>query len=159
MGMASLAHKLTPGLNLDDPLFQRRAYKPMEAYGSSKLAALLFTNELNRRLQRAGSPVIAATAHPGYSNTNPDTGGFWLRLATRLFAQPAGDGALPALYAATAPGVRGGDYIGPNSVGELWGHPKVVTSNARSRDVEAARRLWALSEQLTDVRYPLGAPA
>lgn len=153
IGMASLAHKLTPGLNLDDPLFQRRAYKPMEAYGSSKLAALLFTNELNRRLQRAGSPVIAATAHPGYSNTNPDTGGFWLRLATRLFAQPAGDGALPALYAATAPGVRGGDYIGPGGYKELRGAPKPAQMRPEARDAALAARLWAESERITGCRY------
>jgi hypothetical protein len=78
--------------------------------------------------------------------------GVW-EFANRLFAQSAAMGALPTLYAATAPDVRGGDYIGPDGFGELWGHPKTVRSNARSHDPEAQRRLWEISEQLVGVRY------
>ena len=74
-------------------------------------------------------------------------------LGNRLFAQSAAMGALPELYAATAPGVRGGEYYGPESLGELWGSPKRVESSARSRDTDAAARLWALSERLTGVTY------
>ena len=76
-------------------------------------------------------------------------------LGNRLFAQNAAMGALPTLYAATAPDVRGADYIGPSSVGELWGSPRKVGSNARSRDRETAARLWKVSEELTGVRYPI----
>ena len=76
-----------------------------------------------------------------------------MELANRLFAQSAAMGALPTLYAATAPDVRGGDYIGPDGLGEQWGYPKKVASNARARDADAQRRLWEISEQLTGVRY------
>jgi hypothetical protein len=75
------------------------------------------------------------------------------RLSNRLFSQSAAMGALPTLYAATADDVRGGDYIGPNGFGETWGHPKKVRSSARSHDLEAAARLWDVSEELTGVRF------
>lgn len=153
LNTASLAHRMTPGLNLDDPLFEQRPYKEMDAYGASKLAALQFTFELDRRLRQAGAPVIAVAAHPGYTATNPDLGDFFLRLATRLFAQPPAMGALPALYAATAAGVAGGDYYGPGGFKELKGYPKKVDCRPEARDPALAARLWSLSEQLTGVRY------
>jgi NAD(P)-dependent dehydrogenase (short-subunit alcohol dehydrogenase family) len=153
INMASLAHRMTSGLVLDDLNYERRPYKDMDAYGASKMAALLFTGELDRRLRRSGSNIIAATAHPGYSNTNPETGGFWLRLATRLFAQKAGVGALPALYAATATDVRGNDYFGPGGFKELGGPPTRVDMRDEAKDAQAAARLWELSEQLTKLRY------
>jgi len=78
-------------------------------------------------------------------------------LSNRLFAQSAAMGALPTLYAATAPELRGGEYIGPDGLGEMWGHPAKVESNAASHDTAAAARLWQISEQLTNVRYPLGS--
>ena len=84
-----------------------------------------------------GSSLLEAVAH----------------LSNRLFSQSAAMGALPTLYAAAAPGVRGGDYIGPDGFGETWGHPKKVQSSARSHDAEAAARLWGASEALTGVRY------
>jgi NAD(P)-dependent dehydrogenase (short-subunit alcohol dehydrogenase family) len=150
---ASLAHKMTSGLDLSDLNYQRRPYKDMDAYGASKLAALLFTAELDRRLQRAGSRIVAATAHPGYSNTNPETGGWWMRLATRLFAQKADVGALPALYAATADDVRGNDYFGPGGFKELGGTPKRAAMRAEAKDPVLAARLWELSEKQTGLRY------
>ncbi|HEY0975047.1 MAG TPA: oxidoreductase [Solimonas sp.] len=150
---ASLAHRLTPGLDLDDPHFERRPYKDMDAYGASKLAALLYTFELQRRLAAAGAPIIATAAHPGYAATNTDLGGFFMRLATRLFAQPAHQGAWPALYAATASDVRGGEYFGPGGYKELGGHPARVDCRPEARDAQLASRLWSLSEQLTGVRY------
>lgn len=150
---ASLAHRMTSGLDLSDPDFDRRPYKDMDAYGASKLAALLFTAELDRRLKRAGSSVIAAAAHPGYSNTNPETGGFWMRLATRLFAQQASAGALPALYAATAADVRGNDYFGPGGFKELGGPPRRVDRRDEAKDPQLAARLWDLSERQTGIRY------
>lgn len=151
---ASLAHKLTSGLDLDDLAFERRPYKDMDAYGASKLAVLLFTAELDRRLKHAGSSVVAASAHPGYSNTNPETGGWWMRLATRLFAQKADVGALPALYAATSADVRGGDYFGPGGFKELGGTPKRAAMRDEAKDPQLAARLWALSESATGIRYP-----
>lgn len=151
---SSLAHKMTSGLDLSDLDYQRRPYKDMDAYGASKLAALLFTAELDRRLRRAGSRIVAATAHPGYSNTNPETGGWWMRLATRLFAQRAEIGALPALYAATAGDVRGGDYFGPGGFKELGGAPKPAAMRDEAKDPQLAAQLWELSEQKTGIRYP-----
>lgn len=150
---ASLAHRLNKGLDLDDLHFARTPYKEMEAYGRSKLATLLFTYELDRRLKRAGSPVIAAAAHPGYTATNLDIGGFFLRLSTRLFAQPVESGARPALYAAGAAGVQGNDYFGPGGLKELRGPPVRVSRRDEAQDPLAAERLWALSSELTGVDY------
>lgn len=149
----SLAHRLTPGLDLDDPNFERTPYKDMDAYAKSKLAALLFCFELDRRLRRASLPILSVAAHPGYTATNPDLGGFFMRLGTRLFAQKPGLGALPALYAASAPAVVGGGYYGPAGFKELGGPPKRVDCRPEARDPEMAGRLWELSEQWTGVHY------
>ena len=153
INMSSMAHRLTAGLDADDPALTTRAYKPMDAYGRSKLAALLFTHELDRRLKASGARTIAVTAHPGYSATNLDLGGFFMRLATRLFAQAPAMGALPALHAATTSEAKGGEYFGPGGYKELSGTPKRVECRDAARDPQLAKRLWDLSEQLTGVRY------
>ncbi|MES0872425.1 oxidoreductase [Sinimarinibacterium thermocellulolyticum] len=149
----SLAHRMTRGLDLTDPHGDRRAYDPMDAYGRSKLAALSHAFELDRRLRAAGLPVRSLAAHPGYTATNDDLGGFWLRLTTKLIGQSPALGALPALYAATAGQADGGDYYGPDGFAELRGHPRKVKARPEARDPAFAARLWALSEQLTGVRY------
>ena len=154
---SSMAHRLTKGLKLDDLHFERRPYKEMDAYGQSKLASLIYTFELDRRLRQAGSGVIAAAAHPGWSNTNPDQGTALMRWANSFMAQPAAMGALPSLYAATAPEVRGGDYLGPGGFKELRGHPAKVGSSDEARDPELAARLWARSELLTGAKYLSGS--
>jgi len=148
-----------------DDLQWERGYRKWLAYGQSKLANLLFTYELQRRLRSAGASIISVAAHPGYAATNlqfvgPRMAGSSVMESlsawgNRVFAQSSAMGALPTLYAATAPDVQGGDYIGPDGMGEMRGHPKKVTSNARSRDAEVARRLWEVSERLTGVRYDL----
>ena len=153
---ASLAHRLTPGLDLDDLNLDKVEYKEMDAYGRSKLAALLFTFELDRRLRRAGLPIQATVAHPGYTATNTDIGNFLMRLATRIFAQAPAQGALPALYAATAAAVQGGDYIGPGGMKELRGPPVKVSCRPEALDETAGARLWSISEQLTGVSYLSG---
>jgi len=154
---SSMAHRLTKGLKLDDLHFERRPYKEMDAYGQSKLASLICTFELDRRLRRAGSGVVAAAAHPGWSNTNPDKGSALMRWANSLMAQPAAMGALPSLYAATAPAVQGGDYLGPGGFKELRGYPAKVGSSDEARDPELAARLWARSELLTGTKYLSGS--
>ena len=154
---SSMAHRLTKGLKLDDLHFERRPYKEMDAYGQSKLASLVYTYELDRRLRQAGSGVIAAAAHPGWSNTNPDKGSALMRWANSLMAQPAAMGALPSLYAATSPEVRGGDYLGPGGFKELRGYPAKVGSSDEARDPELAARLWARSELLTGTKYLSGS--
>lgn len=150
---ASLAHRMTPGLDLDDLEIGRVPYKEMDAYGRSKLALLLFTREMDRRLRARGSPVVAVGAHPGYTNTNPNVGGFFMRLATKIFAQSPAMGALPALYAATAPGVAGGEYYGPGGMKELTGPPVKVDSRPEAKDDAAAARLWSIAEARTGVRW------
>ncbi len=148
-----------------DDLQWENGYRKWMAYGQSKLANLLFTYELQRRLEAKATGTFAVACHPGYAATNLQLAGpqmegsslmEWLSgVGNRLLAQSAAMGALPTLYAATAPDVRGGDYIGPDGPGEMWGHPRKVQSNARSRDRDAARRLWEVSEKLTGVKYPV----
>ena len=150
---ASMAHRLTKGLKLDDLHFERRPYKEMDAYGQSKLASLLYTFELDRRLRQSGSAVTAVAAHPGWSNTNPDQGSALMRWANSFMAQPAAMGALPSLYAAAAPGVQGGEYFGPGGFKELRGYPAKVGSSDESRDPQLAAALWTRSEQLTGAKY------
>jgi len=154
--VTSMGHRIGR-IRFDDLQWEHR-YSRMGAYGQSKLANLLFTYELQRRL--TGTNTIAAAAHPGASrtelarNTPP-----WIRVVTgpfELTSQSAAMGALPTLRAATDPGVLGGQYFGPGGFAELRGYPKVVASNARSHDVDMQRRLWAVSEELTGVVYPVG---
>jgi NAD(P)-dependent dehydrogenase (short-subunit alcohol dehydrogenase family) len=159
--VSSTAHR--GGRMFWDDLHGERRYQRWLHYGQSKLANLLFCYELDRRLRGARLPLVAAACHPGYSATNlqfvgprMDSSRFMERVmafGNRIFSQPAHMGALPTLYAATAPDVQGGDYYGPDRMFETWGHPTKVGSSARSRDVESARRLWELSEQVTGVRY------
>jgi NAD(P)-dependent dehydrogenase (short-subunit alcohol dehydrogenase family) len=148
---SSLAHRMTKGLDLGDLHFERRTYKEMEAYGQSKLAVLMHSFELNRRLQNAGSPLVAAAAHPGWSNTNPERGNPLLRRINAVLAQTAAMGALPSLYACAA--AAGGDFLGPGGFKELRGHPALAGSSDQARDAELAGRLWARSQELTGVRY------
>jgi NAD(P)-dependent dehydrogenase (short-subunit alcohol dehydrogenase family) len=152
--VSSAGHRIGR-IRFDDPQWER-GYSRMGAYGQSKLANLLFTYELQRRL--SGTQAIAAAAHPGASstelarNTPP-----LIRVVTgpfELTAQDAAIGALPTLRAATDPGVLGGQYFGPGGIAELRGFPKVVASNDRSHDVDVQKRLWTVSEELTGVVYP-----
>jgi NAD(P)-dependent dehydrogenase (short-subunit alcohol dehydrogenase family) len=160
--MSSLAHRLGR-IDFDD-LQSERGYGAWRAYGQSKLANLLFMNELQRRFERHGAKTIAVACHPGYAATQLQFAGPILRQSSfrkqvmtfgnRLFAQNATMGALPTLYAATAPDVRGGEYFGPDGPFEMGGHPKRVGMSARARDEALAARLWEVSERLTGVRYP-----
>lgn len=145
-------------INFDD-LQSERSYSMWGAYGQSKLANLLFAYELQRRLAAAGREAISVAVHPGYAATNlqavgPEMTGSRLgarimTAANRVLAQSAAMGALPELYAATAPDVRGGDYIGPDGFLGQQGFPVKVKSNRRSHDQAVAARLWAVSEALT----------
>jgi NAD(P)-dependent dehydrogenase (short-subunit alcohol dehydrogenase family) len=157
--VSSNAHK--PGsLDFDD-LMHEHSYRRWRVYSDSKLANLLFTYELQRRLTAIDSPLISVAAHPGTAATNlvkPGAEGNRLKatvmtLGVRIIGQPEAQGALPQLYAATAPDVRGGEYFGPNGIAENRGYPKRVDSTSASKDAAAAARLWALSEDLTGVRY------
>jgi NAD(P)-dependent dehydrogenase (short-subunit alcohol dehydrogenase family) len=146
-------------IDLDDLNWRRRAYNATAAYGQSKLANLLFTLELQRRLTAAGSPVRALAAHPGYSATNLQgrtgnrvaDGG--MRLANLVIAQSDARGALPTLAAATRD-LPGGSYLGPDGFQEMRGYPVLVGRSAAAGDPELARRLWEASVELTGTDLP-----
>ncbi len=144
-------------INFGD-LQSERNYNRMRAYGQAKLANLMFTYELDRRLLARGAQTIAVAAHPGSSNTDlarnlPDLVRKPFEWLWSLVAQDAAMGALPTLRAATDPTVKGGQYYGPDGYGEQRGHPKLVQSSSKARDIPAQQRLWSVSETLTGVRF------
>ncbi|BBY80529.1 SDR family NAD(P)-dependent oxidoreductase [Mycolicibacterium pulveris] len=154
--VSSVGHRVLARIHFEDPHLERK-YNRVEAYGQSKLANLLFTYELARRLKAKEAPTIAVAAHPGLSDTElmrhlPD---FIPDFVWKIIAQPADKGALPTLRAATDPGVQSGQYYGPDGIGETRGHPKLVASSAQSHNQDIQRRLWSMSEELTGVTFPL----
>jgi NAD(P)-dependent dehydrogenase (short-subunit alcohol dehydrogenase family) len=160
--ISSTAHKFGH-VNFDD-LQRERSYRRWPAYGQSKLANLLFTLELDRRLQAAGSDVKSVAAHPGYADTNLQFAATPSRvervgsvLLNRFVAQDAEHGALPTLYAATAD-IPGGSFVGPDGLQEMRGHPRLVTPTRAARNPDTARRLWEVSESLTAVTFDFAAP-
>ena len=158
--ISSVGHRIRARIHFEDLQLERN-YDRVVAYGQSKLANLLFTYELARRLKLKGAPTIATAAHPGAADTDllrNMPGGIrqvsqfvW----TNFIAQNADMGALPTLRAATDPGAQSGQYYGPDGIGEQRGHPKVVKSSAQSHDEDVQRRLWSVSEELTGVTYPV----
>jgi NAD(P)-dependent dehydrogenase (short-subunit alcohol dehydrogenase family) len=160
--VSSTAHRMGK-IDFDDLNWERRSYRAWSAYGQSKLANLLFTAELQRRLTEAGSPVLAMAAHPGYTATNLQFHSGkklqdWVsHLGNVVLAQGEDGGALPTLYAATAE-VPGNSFAGPSGFMESRGPAKLVGRTSQAQDMDAARRLWQVSEELTGVRFPLGAP-
>jgi NAD(P)-dependent dehydrogenase (short-subunit alcohol dehydrogenase family) len=160
---SSFGHK--PGrIRWDDPNWHKR-YMAWPAYFQTKLANLLFTLELDRRAGEAGSNLLAAAAHPGYAATNLNAAGPGssnavmlgaTKVLDRALGQPDHMGALPQLYAATMPDVAGNDYWGPDGLLEQRGHPKRVGRTKRASNGDDARRLWAMSEELTGVSYAWG---
>lgn len=157
--VSSIAHRFGM-IDFDDLQWERRPYRPMAAYGQSKLANLLFVSELQRRLSARSSSVIATAAHPGLAATNlfnsSDDGSLDARVSrafTRVVAQSEQGGARPTLCAAVAD-IPPGSYIGPTGPFELRGRPGFASRSAKSTDTELARRLWAVSEDLTGVAFP-----
>jgi NAD(P)-dependent dehydrogenase (short-subunit alcohol dehydrogenase family) len=142
-----------------DDLTGERRYAPMAFYNQSKLANAVFGWQLHQRFTEAGSAIRSMLAHPGYTATNLQKSApvgmvklLFGRILTPLAQAPA-QGALPQLYAATAPDVQGGEFIGPAGVAELRGAPARVSLSPAASDPETGRRVWDLSEQLTEVRY------
>ncbi|MFJ2966648.1 oxidoreductase [Streptomyces collinus] len=149
------------GARIDfDDLDLAANYTPQRAYARSKLANLLFTLELQRRLTESGSPVRALAAHPGYAATNLQSHAAspvlraFMRLGNRFFAQDDRAGALPTLYAATED-LPGASYVGPDGLGEMRGAPTLVGRSRAAGDPLTARRLWRVSEELTGTHFPL----
>ena len=144
-------------IDLRDPNFEHRRYQRWTAYGQSKLADLMFAYELQRRLLLAGSTVRSIGAHPGYAATNLQANLGRVALTSQAWMQRIGlvqdatGGALPTLYAATAPDLPGGSYVGPSGRMEQTGPPRIVGSSAASRDLETQYALWQLAIRLTGV--------
>ncbi|HEU5039046.1 MAG TPA: oxidoreductase [Nocardioides sp.] len=162
--VSSQMHRVARTAPLDDPRVQHGRYLRWPVYGRTKLANLLFTYELDRRLRRAALPVKALAAHPGFAATHLAANGQYGRASggrasildaaiKAVSPNSAGEGAWPTLMAATAD-LPGSTYVGPDGPFEWGGHPKVTTSTKQSYDETAQRRLWLLSEEVTGVRYP-----
>ncbi len=153
--VSSTAHKM--GKIDFDNLNAEKSYSKWPFYGQSKLANLLFTYELQRRLAQAGETTLAVAAHPGWTATNLQQHTGQVQFLNRFFAMTPEQGALPTLFAATAPDVSGGAYFGPDGFFEMNGHPTRVTSIPRSHDEAVAARLWTVSEAMTGMKYEWNA--
>jgi NAD(P)-dependent dehydrogenase (short-subunit alcohol dehydrogenase family) len=159
--VSSMAHR-SGRIDFDDLNWERKPYSGWRAYGQSKLANLLFTSELQRRLTDAGSAVLATAAHPGYAATNLQFHSgrrvfdLLSSVGNRVLAQDEEAGALPTLYAALED-IPGDSYAGPGGFMEQRGAAKLVGRSAAAKDADVARRLWDVSEELTGTRFPLGA--
>ena len=155
--LSSIAHKRGE-INFDDLQFKKRTYKKWDSYGQSKLACLIFAYELDRKLKAKGFKIKSVASHPGVSLTN-----LWnhmplgFRLISPVFnlfiSQSAEEGAKPTLMAALDDNVNGGDYFGPTGFNEMKGEPGKVHSTPLSKNKEIAKKLWSVSEELTDIYY------
>lgn len=162
VNVGSLAHRLGK-LNLDDLNWEKTAYDEWKGYANSKVAMLSHTLELDRRLRAIHSPVIALGAHPGFANTNIHQNSpalnytnpvrKWISQHMQKFIPTAESAARPIIHAASSPDVSGGEYYGPRGFLEIGGKPGKARINKEARDLEKARRLWALSESMTGVSY------
>ncbi len=142
-------------MNFEDLQFESRGYKPWPAYGQSKLANQLFTLELQRRLEAAGTPVLVTAAHPGWTQTDLQQHSGVFSFLNPFFAMKPPQGALPTLRAATDVDAKGGDYFGPHGWFQMRGYPVRVDMVAAAKVAEDASRLWQISEELTHVSYDL----
>jgi len=149
-------------MHFDDLNWKSGGYSPWAAYRQSKLANLLFTLELQRRLTAAGSTVRSLAAHPGYAATNLQSHSgkaltdAFMKVGNRVFAQSDENGALPSLFAASQD-LPGASYVGPDRFMETRGHPALVGRTAAASNVDDAKRLWTMSENLTGVTFGLAA--
>jgi NAD(P)-dependent dehydrogenase (short-subunit alcohol dehydrogenase family) len=158
--VSSTGHRIRAAIHFDD-LHWQRSYSRVAAYGQAKLANLMFTYELQRRLAAHGT-TVAVAAHPGVSDTEltrntPAVIRVPVSWITPFVTQRAEMGALPTVRAATDPTVVGGQYYGPGNRGEVRGYPKLVASSPQSHDRSIQQRLWTVSEELTGVTFPVAA--
>ncbi len=156
---SSVLHKKATGQSFDgdihfDDINFDKDFNTQKAYAQSKLANILFGYELDKQFKKHGISAISTVAHPGYTATNLQrNSGIMGRISNLLVAQKVEMGALPILRAATDPTLTGGEYLGPTKMNEFKGYPEIVRSNDRSYDQELAKRLWTLSESLTNYTY------
>ena len=152
VNVSSQAHRQGK-MVFDDLNWRTRSYSKSGAYGQSKLANLLFTFELQRRLDALDADVLVTAAHPGWTGTNLQQHVKLFEALNGLFAMPQPQGALPTLRAATDPDAKGGDYFGPHGFMEMRGYPERVGTTRAAKDVGDAARLWDASVELTGVSY------
>jgi NAD(P)-dependent dehydrogenase (short-subunit alcohol dehydrogenase family) len=168
VNVSSSAHrlgKLKTG-DINELNVSKENYSPWTVYGNSKLANLLFTNELVRRLKLVNSNITVAVAHPGYANTNLQLVAATKRSGIRksvelavtklmniILGQSAANGALPQIAACTWVDIQSGDYLGPRGLFESRGKPKKVKMNKAAQDIELAKRVWRTSEELLGVTF------
>jgi len=159
VNVSSMAHKQGK-MDFDNLLFEKgKGYSPIKSYGRSKLANLLFTYELQRKMQASGIKSIAVAAHPGVSNTNLFQyleGKMIFKIFKPLmspFIQEQNMGALPQIRASVDENVKSGDYYGPDGFNEMKGFPVLVKSNAASHNLEDSSKLWQVSENLTGIKF------
>ena len=164
VSLSSIAAR--PGVIQFDDLQSERRYSPSPSYAQSKLAMILFAHELQRQSTAHGWGITSIAAHPGVAATDLIDKGPGanspMAMVVRILPfmrQPASRGALPTLYAATAPAAKGGEYYGPDGFLEFRGNPHRIDGPPQSKDAAAAKRLWELSEKLTGVQFALVAPA
>lgn len=170
VNVSSSAHKFGKlrNANEDEINMSKANYRAWSVYGNSKLANLLFTYQLNKKLKAAGLTQTVTSAHPGFSNTNLQVGvmrgreGFlkslgttFLNLGNAIMAQSAEMGALPQIYAALIPELTNGEFIGPDGLMEARGYPKIVASSANAQNPRVAENLWLTSEKLTGIKFEI----
>lgn len=154
---SSIVHKtesMKPDIYFDDLNFEK-SYNRDQAYAQSKLANLLFAYEFDRRLKANNINTIVTAAHPGYTKTNLQANSGFLMsvILNNILAQNVKIGTLPILRAATEENVMGGEYFGPTKMMELKGYPELVKSSDKSYNKDLAKKLWEVSEKLTNLKY------
>jgi NAD(P)-dependent dehydrogenase (short-subunit alcohol dehydrogenase family) len=154
VNISSGAHKYG-NINFDDLTWEKRKYKPMRAYGDSKIANIYFTYELQKRLSDIGSKVIVTAAHPGWTGTELQRHSVIMNFFNNYFAMTIEQGALPTLRAAIDENAKGGDYFGPDGFMEMKGYPVKVKTSKLAKDETIAKKLWVVSEELTGVKFNL----
>ncbi|GAA5219976.1 oxidoreductase [Membranihabitans marinus] len=149
---SSLGHKMGK-IDFEDIHWEKRKYNSTQAYADSKLANLYFSYELGRKLESIGSNIKVTAAHPGWTRTNLQKHSWYMRMLNPFFSQGPDRGVLPTLRAAFDSHVGSGNYFGPSRFFEMHGNPVVVQSSKLSHDGVAAKKLWELSEQMTNIKY------
>ena len=152
VNVSSVAHRYGT-INFDDLNWEKRRYRKGASYGQSKLANLLFSLELSERVSSTGRGPLVLSAHPGWTATDLQRHSGAARALNPFVAMPPWQGALPTLYAATAPDARAGEYYGPHGFMEMRGYPVQVDTTDEAKDREVAQRLWKVSEEMTGVQF------
>lgn len=154
VNVSSGAHKFG-NIEFDDLNWEERKYKAWKAYGDSKIANLYFTKELAKRMSQKDKRVLVTASHPGWTATELQRYSGLLEFLTKFFAMPSEQGALTTLRATFDEDAENGDYYGPDGFQEWRGYPVKVEMNALAKDEYIAKRLWDISEKLTDVKFNL----